>query len=116
MKIPKKIYSLAIVFTAFAPLMVSAATLQDGLVTIRKAIDFIIPMIMALAILIFLWGIVKYILASGDPAKEKAARSSIIYGLLGVLVLVAFWGIIQIVTSTFDIETGGTLPKVNVPF
>lgn len=116
MRIPKKIYPLAVALAAFTPLAAFAATLQDALVTIRRGIDFVIPMLMALAILIFLWGIVKYILASGDPAKEKAARSSIIYGLLGVLVLVAFWGIIQIVTNTFGIETGGTLPKVNVPF
>ena len=116
MKIPKKFYPLIPIFAAFTPFVAFAATLQDMLFTVSKAIDFTIPMLMALAILIFLWGIVKYILASGDPAKEKAARSSIIYGLLGVLVLVAFWGIIQIVTNTFDIDTGGTLPQVNVPF
>lgn len=116
MQITKRMYPLIAVFSALMPLAAFAANLQDALVTVRKGIDFVIPMLMALAILVFLWGIVKYIMASGDPAKEKAARSGILWGLMGVLVLVAFWGIIQIVANTFDIETGGTLPKVNVPF
>ncbi len=111
-----KIYPFALALSALAPLVASAQTAQSILQTVKAGIDYMIPLIMALAVLVFLWGVVKYITAGGDAEKEKTARGYIIYGLIGIFVLVAFWGIIQILTNTFGIETGGTLPQVRVPF
>ena len=67
-----------------------------------------------LAFAAFLWGVVKYIFAAGDEEKRKEAKGIIFYGILGMFVLVAFWGIILIVTSTFDISTGGTIVPVKI--
>lgn len=103
------------IIAAGLPLMLplfaaAAATFEDILDTVRSLVDSIIPLFMVVAVAIFLWGIVKYITASGDEEKAKSARGYIIYGLIGLFVMVAFWGIIKIVAETFDVGTGGTIP------
>lgn len=91
------------------PLFAAAAKFGEILNTVKSLVDSIIPLFMVVAIAVFLWGIVKYITASGDEEKAKSARGYIIYGLIGLFVMVAFWGIIKIVAETFDVETGGQI-------
>lgn len=115
----KRLYRLTPFVLAFMPFAAMAAVssdLGDIVTTLKSLADAIVPLFMVLAVAVFLWGIVKYITAGGDAAKEQAARGFIIYGLIGIFVLVAFWGIIQIVANTFGITTGGTLPEVNVSY
>ncbi len=104
------------VLAALTPLVASAASLQTVILDISDMIDILIPVLMAVGVLVFIWGIVKYITAGGDAEKEKEARGYIIYGLIGVLVMVAFWGIIKVVLTTFDIQEGGTIIPPEIPF
>ncbi len=98
-----------------APLFVSAdASVYTIVAHLKQIMDSIIPLLMMLAFAAFLWGVVKYIYAAGDEEKRKEAKGIIFYGILGMFVLVAFWGIILIVTSTFDISTGGTIVPVKI--
>ena len=97
------------------PLMALAADIQSILRTIRSIVDTIVPLLMVIAVAVFLWGIVKYITSAGDEEKRKAAQGYIIYGLIGLFIMVAFWGLIRVVTGTFGISPGGTieLPQIN---
>lgn len=98
------------------PLFASATgTVGYIIISLRYIFDLIIPLLMAVAMAAFLWGIVKYIYAAGDEEKRKDAKGIIIYGVLGMFILVAFWGIIQIVAYTFgDIELGGYITPVKI--
>ncbi|MCF7835688.1 MAG: hypothetical protein K9M15_01025 [Candidatus Marinimicrobia bacterium] len=112
-----KILKLMPVALFAMPMMAMAAnTLTDVITTIGEMIDTIIPILMTLVVAVFLWGIVKYVTAGGDAEKEKSARGYIIYGLIGIFVLVAFWGIVKMFASTFGVDTGGTLPEVEIPY
>ena len=110
----KKAYRLMPVLAMATPMVAFAATLMDILNTVRGLINAIVPLLMVLAVAVFLWGIVKYITAGGNTEKEKEARGYVIYGLIGIFVLVSFWGIIQIFATTLGVQTGGTLPTVDV--
>jgi fumarate reductase subunit D len=96
------------------PFMAMAADLTSILSTIRTLANTIIPLFMVIAVAVFLWGIIKYITSAGDEEKRKGAHSLIIYGLIGIFVMVAFWGIITVVTNTFGIQQGGTVPLPTV--
>jgi len=99
------------------PLFASATgTVVEIINQLRAIFDTIVPLLMVVAMAVFLWGVVKYIYAAGDEEKRKEAKGIIIYGVLGMFILVAFWGIIQIVAYTFgNIELGGTIrpPKIS---
>jgi hypothetical protein len=72
----------------------------------------LIPLVVALAVLAFLWGIVVYVLADSDSAKEKG-RNFMIWGIVGIFVMVSVWGLVAVLTGSFGLtSTPPTLPIV----
>src|SRR5438034_789500 len=85
-----------VVLLAGAPLVTFAALdkLVALAVAVKSAIEDVIILVFALAIVVFGWGIVKYLTAAGDAAKLKAARVFLWWGVLGMFVLAFMYGLI----------------------
>lgn len=66
----------------------------------------IIPLIFALATVVFIWGVVQYVINDGEEAKKEKGRQFIVWGLIGLVVMISVWGLVKIVGSTFNINTG----------
>ena len=62
------------------------------------------PVVVALALLYFFWGLATYILNSNDGEKQKEGRNIMIWGLLALFVMVSVWGIINVVRDTFQLD------------
>ena len=98
------------------PLVVAAADVTDvsSLVTkIITIVNTVLPAIMALAALVFVWGVAQYVMAAGNEEARKTGKDKIVYGLIGLFVLVSFWGILSIITTTFDL--GGVTDVPTIP-
>jgi len=80
---------------------------------IQRVLDFAVILIISLAIVYFLWNVVKYIQSGGDPDGRTKARTGIIYSLIGIAVMVSVWGLVRILQSTFI--TGDTNSTVTTP-
>jgi hypothetical protein len=78
---------------------------------LTKIANALIPFLLAIAVVVFIYGIIKYILANG--AEDKAvARGYIIYGIIGIAVIVSLFGLIRLLQGTVGIDGNET---VNVP-
>jgi len=62
-----------------------------------------IPVIITIGVVLFIWGIVQYIIGGTEEAKKKG-RDKIIYGLIGLVVIVGMWGLVRAVTQSFGID------------
>lgn len=71
---------------------------------ILKVLKPIPPILIALAVLYFFWGIAKYMNSGGDAEKLQNGRITIIYGILGMFVLVAVWGIVYLVQKELGLN------------
>ena len=60
----------------------------------------LIGLLFVVATLVFLWGVIRYVIAGGDEDKLKEGRQYIIYGLIGLAVMLAVWGIVNAVVTT----------------
>ena len=80
--------------------------------------NFLIPLMIALCVLGFIWGVFQYfILGSDDEEKRKQGRSLMLYAIIGFVAIVALWGIVEFVAGGFGFEVGGdALPSPGVPF
>ncbi|MFC1756895.1 hypothetical protein ACFLZC_01925 [Patescibacteria group bacterium] len=89
------------------PLFVFAADpdIQSILLKSIEIVNLVNKLLIAVAAATFLLGIVKFMMATGNPEKIKTARNYIIYGLIGMFVLVSFWGIIALLRNTVGLET-----------
>ena len=66
-------------------------------------VNLIIPLLIAVALVVFFWGLIQYI-TSADHAK---GRNTMIAGILALFVMVSVWGIIRVVGNTLGIQSGG---------
>mgnify|MGYP001590674094 CR=1 FL=1 len=105
----KKLSSAAIAAGLFVPLVAMAQleNLQNLAERSLDIINVVLVIVFVLAILVFAWGVVKFITAAGSPDKVKEARGFIIWGIIGVFVLAAIFGLVQFIGSSLGISTEG---------
>ena len=73
---------------------------------------YFIPLIFAIAIVAFLWGVVQFvILGSGDEAKKTQGKQIMIWGIIAITVMIGVWGLVKILGETFRLPTS-VLPYV----
>lgn len=74
------------------------AFLQSVLVFINNVL---IPFIIGIGFLVFVWGMFQYFIAGGanEEAKEKG-KSLMIYATLGFVLIIIFWGIINLLAGS----------------
>lgn len=93
------------------------ATTISGIIN-KVSTGILIPFItilMILSTLIFIWGIIKFIAAAGDPKKVEEGKQIIMWGLIGLFVIAGMWALASIIQLTFftgneTIITPGDLP------
>ena len=85
---------------------------QDLLCYITGIINnSIIPLIFALAVLIFVWGVVQFVINSDEEAKKAKGKQFMIWGIIALTVMISVWGLVAILGNTFSIDTS-VLPQV----
>lgn len=84
---------------------------QVGMEIIRFIEVILVPLIMSMALLVFVWGILKYIHKGGDPAERAQGRQFMIYGVIGLAVMASVWGLVRILTNTLGVPLG--IPTLN---
>lgn len=102
------------------PLLVSAQTALTGiqpiLTTIATIFRSLIPLIFALAIIYFFWGVAKYVLAAGDPKAAADGKSIMIYGIIALAVMASVYGLINFLqTSILGVGGSGSITLPIVP-
>jgi hypothetical protein len=68
----------------------------------------IVPLFVALAVVGFIYGIIKYFLNPDNEEKRKDGKSFMIWGLVALFVMVSIWGLVGILSNTF-LNGGGTV-------
>ncbi|MFA6158262.1 MAG: pilin [Candidatus Paceibacterota bacterium] len=71
---------------------------------ISKILNTVLPLIIAAAVVYFIYGIAKYVMSGSEEAKA-AAKDKIIYGIIGLFVMISVWGLVNILVSTFGLDT-----------
>ena len=77
--------------------------------TILYLINYVaVPVLFALAFIVFLWGIANaYILSAGDPEKVKEGHKLVLWGIIGFVVMISLWGLVNVVANTFGLAGYG---------
>jgi len=65
----------------------------------------VIPFIIALALLYFLWGVTLYIRDSGEKADMEKAVTIITHGIVALFVMVSVWGLVNVLRNTLPFNS-----------
>ncbi|MDQ5889727.1 MAG: hypothetical protein QG609_220 [Patescibacteria group bacterium] len=71
-----------------------------------------VGLLIGVALVVFLWGIVKYISSGADSTKRKEGAALVFYGVIGLFVMISVWGLVSFLTNTFFGTSG---PAANPP-
>ena len=103
--------SLAFAASKCAPL--ANGTIQKILCQIGDILNIVIPVVITLGLVYFVWGVISYVVGNDEEAKKKG-RDRMIYGIIGLAVIVSVWGLVNILLGTFGLRpdqnpSGGTV-------
>lgn len=110
----KKFTLFLSIFSLF-PVFVFAAVTQpknfsEFVMIVVGIIKLLIPVVAALALLTFFWGMAKFISAAGDEKAIADGKNIMIWGVIAVFVMVSIWGIISLLSGSFGFDFG--IPKL----
>jgi FtsH-binding integral membrane protein len=98
---------------ALVPQYASAQTgfqnIFAALETVEGLISKLIPLVIGAAVLVFLWGILKFVIASSEEDKAKG-RQFMIWGVIGLFVMVSVWGLVNFFRNTLGLTGGANTP------
>ncbi len=118
----KYIIGVIVLFGSISPIVSLAATTTTAVgctfvssgATLSTLIKYVIclisssviPLIFTLALAMFIWGVVQYVINSSEEKKKAEGRMFMIWGIIALAVMVSVWGLVHIVTNTFGINGG----------
>lgn len=73
-------------------------TLFDKIIEIMGAA---VTLVISLAVMGFMWGIVKILFNPENEIAKKEGRSFMLYGVFTLFVMTSVWGLVRIVRTTF---------------
>ena len=108
-----------ILFVFFVPQILFAQEVDPDyiinvLVGIQGLIKSLAPLLIGVAVVVFFWGVVRYIKGAYNPDERIAGRGLMIYGVISLFVIVSIWGLVSILQTLTGTEGLG-LGDVGVP-
>ncbi len=96
-----------------------SGTLVPVIQSIIDIVSALVPFMLTLAVLFFLWGLAKFVLAAGDEGARESGRSIMIWGVIAITVMVSLWGLVTLLQTIFNIDTTSsytapTLPVISI--
>ncbi len=61
----------------------------------------LVPLLVGIALLVFFWGIVKFIKSAGSETARDDAKNIMFWGIIALFVMVSIWGIVQFFFQDF---------------
>jgi hypothetical protein len=117
MKNLKKVVAYVLPVGAMLPSLAFAqANAWSILGVVQSIFNVLIPLLITLGVIYFIWGVIKYITAK-DEGEQAEARKVMVSGIIGLFVIVAIWGLVGVITNTFGVgaQNAPTLPCIDNP-
>ena len=111
-------YKIIALIAAGAPLIAlgqgfNTFYLRDILVGIQLVLEPAVLLLMAGAVLLFVWGVVIFIANANDEKARTEGKQRMVWGIVGLFIIVSMWGIVALLQSTFTF--GGDAPAQYSP-
>lgn len=57
---------------------------------------------LVLATVVFLWGVIQYVIAGDSSDKTEKAKRQIVWGLIGLTVMASAWAIVGVIQKSLN--------------
>ena len=98
------------------PAIVSAQTITDINTAAEKATNIgnlVIGLAISIAVLWIIVNVIRYLIATNDPAKRKEGGMGILFGVVGLFVILSIWGLVAILRNSFRTQDNVPINDIN---
>lgn len=108
----------SVIILGLIPFLANAQSIDELLDTASSAINQIIPILIGLALVVFFWGLIQFIVRSGNKEAVENGRRLMLWGIISLFIMVGIWGIIAIAADVLNVGVGGsaTPPTVDCTY
>ena len=105
---------------AFAPSFAHAADCSSGQITNIQSflcafsglISTATGILAALALLVFFWGLVKYIAKADDEKAKESGKNTMVWGIIALFVMFSVFGLVRFLQNSFGIDENRGAPPI----
>lgn len=101
---------LAVPVGARASSYVGATRLQDIINGAIGVLNSAVPLFIGIAVLVFIYGVIKFVLRAPDTKERENGRQFMIWGIVGLFVIVSVWGIVNLLVDLTALDNRVTPP------
>lgn len=103
----KKVLALAPLAALALPLVAVAQTVRNlsdaGSLIINVINNILVPVLFAVAFIVFLWGAFQtFIMGHDNEDVKDKGKNLMLWGLIGFFVMISIWGLVNILTGTVN--------------
>jgi hypothetical protein len=80
---------------------INSASLTGIICILIDIVLSVVPLLLALALLVFFWGMAQFILNAGNEEEIKKGKARMVWGILGLFLIFSIAGIITVLMQTF---------------
>ena len=79
--------------------------------------NLLVEVFIGVALVVFLWGVFRYIYSAGDTHEKSNGREVMVWGIIALVVLICVWGIVVLVKNSLLGGASGarSTPSNNLP-
>ncbi|MDD5068851.1 MAG: hypothetical protein PHS53_00950 [Candidatus Pacebacteria bacterium] len=104
--------SLIIASVWALPGLAFAAGFDNIIGLAQRTLSQLVPLFISAAVVLFLYGVLTYILAGGDEEKRSAGRNTMIYGIIAIFVMVSVWGLVNLLRDSLQLNQANNVPNL----
>jgi uncharacterized membrane protein YidH (DUF202 family) len=102
---------LATPYLAFAATCGTVTDLEGAVTVPFCYMNTLIPILVGVEILLFIYGIVRYLMAANNDKDRQTGRKFALWGIVAIAVTVGVWGLIMFLRNTVGITDQTTSVK-----
>ena len=74
----------------------------------------IIPLLIGLAVVVFIYGVLLLMISDGGEKKEEG-KQYMLWGIIGIFVMVSVWGLVAIIGGAFNLDNTPQKIEITIP-
>lgn len=78
--------------------------INDVIIAVATIVASLIPLVVGLAVLFFLWGLLKFIIHADNAEMRSGARRHMLWGVIIIFVMVSLWGLVNLLDDTLGLD------------
>ncbi len=88
------------------------STFKNVIFEIVSILELALPLLFGGALIIFFWGLSKFVINSDNETELKKGKNYMLWGILALFILISYRTIVGLVVRDLEFGDGNTIPQL----